>query len=315
MINYTLDKWLLLFFIYSFLGWIWETFYVSLKRQRWTNRGFLFGPFLPIYGFGAIIMLIFTYPFTDSLIHIYVLGAIGATLLELVTGYIMEKLFNMRYWDYSYKKYQYKGYICLTSTVAWGFFAIILVKVINVPVENWIATFRPQFTEFITILLLIAFVADTTKSVQNAYDLKKLLETISTNNIKAQYMVGYLEDLISNVNENADIFMENIQNIKDTVIENKDFSILNEKISNIVNKLAIDINIGILDTAQSKLEKENREKLLNDFNSLKLKFITNELVIKNVDLKDFKGALKLLKRNPTAKSDKLQEEIEKIKEF
>ena len=86
---------LLYFFFYSFVGWIWESSYVSILTKRLTNRGFLTGPMLPIYGSGAVVMLCATYPVQSSDIGIFLLGLIAATALEYVTGVVMEALFQV----------------------------------------------------------------------------------------------------------------------------------------------------------------------------------------------------------------------------
>lgn len=113
---------LLYFFFYSFVGWIWESSYVSILTKRLTNRGFLTGPMLPIYGSGAVVMLCATYPVQSSDIGIFLLGLIAATILEYVTGVVMEALFQVRYWDYSDKKFNIQGHICLSSSLAWAYF-------------------------------------------------------------------------------------------------------------------------------------------------------------------------------------------------
>lgn len=109
---------LLYFFFYSFVGWIWESSYVSILTKRLTNRGFLTGPMLPIYGIGAVVMLCATYPVQSSDVGIFLLGLIAATMLEYVTGVVMEALFQVRYWDYSDKKFNIQGHICLSSSLA-----------------------------------------------------------------------------------------------------------------------------------------------------------------------------------------------------
>ena len=120
MDHYTAIQWLFFFYFYCFFGWVFESTYVSIKSRHFVNRGFMRGPFLPIYGSGAIMMLVVSMPFQDNLILTYLAGCAGATLLELVTGMTMEALFKVRYWDYSNQKFNYKGHICLSSTIAWG---------------------------------------------------------------------------------------------------------------------------------------------------------------------------------------------------
>ena len=98
---YTVHQWVLLFYLYCFMGWIWESCYVSLKNHKWVNRGFLKGPLLPIYGSGAIVVLISTLVVQKNLVLVFIIGMIAATILEYITGALMEKLFHVRYWDYT----------------------------------------------------------------------------------------------------------------------------------------------------------------------------------------------------------------------
>ena len=131
MYVYTPGQWALLFFFYCFCGWVWESCYVSAKQRHWVNRGFLHGPLLPIYGSGAIIILFATLPVADNFWLVYFLGMLAATALEYVVGAVMEQLFKVRYWDYTKQPFNLHGYICLTSSIAWGFFSDLLIYVIH----------------------------------------------------------------------------------------------------------------------------------------------------------------------------------------
>ena len=136
---YTTGQWVLLFFFYCFCGWVWESCYVSLCQRHWVNRGFLQGPLLPIYGSGAILILFVTLPVANSLPLIWLFGMTAATALEYVTGAVMERLFKVRYWDYSKHRWNLHGYICLSSSIAWGFFSILLVRFLHPPVARLLA--------------------------------------------------------------------------------------------------------------------------------------------------------------------------------
>ena len=118
---YTTGQWVLLFFFYCFCGWVWESCYVSSCQRRWVNRGFLHGPLLPIYGSGAIMILFVTLPAERFPALVWLLGLLAATALEYVTGAVMERLFRVRYWDYSKHRFNLNGHICLSSSIAWGF--------------------------------------------------------------------------------------------------------------------------------------------------------------------------------------------------
>ena len=132
MYVYTPGQWALLFFFYCFCGWVWESCYVSAKQRHWVNRGFLHGPLLPIYGSGAIIILFATLPVADNFWLVYFLGMLAATALEYVVGAVMEQLFKVRYWDYSSQPFQLHGYICLSSSIAWGFLTILMLSLIHI---------------------------------------------------------------------------------------------------------------------------------------------------------------------------------------
>ena len=134
--QYDIIQWLLFFYIYCFFGWCIESAYVSIHKKKFVNRGFMRGPFLPLYGSGAVIMLFVTMPVRDNLALTYLFGAIGATILEYITGACMEALFKVRYWDYSDKPFNIHGYVCLGTTLAWGFLTILMVRFIHEPVEQ-----------------------------------------------------------------------------------------------------------------------------------------------------------------------------------
>ena len=105
------SQYALLFWSYCFLGWVWESLLVSLEQRRWINRGFLYGPWIPIYGFGALIILFTTEPFRSSALLVFFSGTASSTALEYLTGRAMEKLFQVRYWDYSKRRFNVDGYI------------------------------------------------------------------------------------------------------------------------------------------------------------------------------------------------------------
>lgn len=175
MYNYTITQWLFFFYFYCFFGWIFESTYVSIKSRRFVNRGFMRGPFLPIYGSGAIMMLVVSMPFQDNLILTYLAGCVGATILELVTGIAMESLFKVRYWDYSNQKFNYKGHICLSSTIAWGFLTILMTEFLHKGVEKLILAVPYGIVTALTVVVSVYIIIDFTLSFKTALDLRDLL--------------------------------------------------------------------------------------------------------------------------------------------
>ena len=207
---YAQSQWLLFFFIYCFLGWVWESCYVSVRKREWINRGFLHGPILPIYGFGAIIILWLTLPVQYSLILIFLFGMIGATLLEYATGFVMERLFHVRYWDYSNCRFNVNGYICLFATLGWGVFSILLVKVLHPPIERIVLHIPIYLSDPISLVCVIIFIVDTTKSVQSALDLKDLLSKLTESNHALSSVEAGLEAAISSLTNGSRKFYTHI---------------------------------------------------------------------------------------------------------
>ena len=270
MYNYEVWQWVLYFFIYCFIGWIWETAYVSLKSGHFENRGFMNGPFLPIYGSGAIIMLFVSLPVKNSVILVFIFGSIAATLLELFTGMAMESLFHVRYWDYSYRKIQYKGHICLVSSIAWGLFSCLLVYFIHKPIEGLVLSIDEGIGQLIAIIVTICATADFATSFKTALELKNML--ITAEDIKKQ---------IEKLERRAEIVEVFIADSAEKASED-----LREHISDIIEKIS-----GSKEEAKAELNRilaERNEKV----SAFKLRISEN------------KSVSALLKRNPDAVSVK-----------
>lgn len=189
MYEYTISQWIIFFFWYCFLGWIWECCYVSSVRSyknrklEWVNRGFLNGPVLPIYGFAAVSILIGTMRVRENLILVFVMGALAATIMELVTGSTMERLFHVKYWDYSHLPLNYKGHICFFVSLFWGALSVFLVEVIHVPVERFLLQGPMLVTESVAFLLVAIFAYDFNDSLKAAMDMKELLEKLTESRV------------------------------------------------------------------------------------------------------------------------------------
>ena len=120
-----------IFFIYAFLGWCTEVSYAALKTGRFVNRGFLNGPVCPVYGFGVVIVLWVLEPLRGNLLLLF-LGSVALTsLLEWLTGFVLERLFHQRWWDYSQEPFNLGGYICLRFSIAWGLACLFVVKLLH----------------------------------------------------------------------------------------------------------------------------------------------------------------------------------------
>lgn len=160
MVSNPFVKWSLCFFYYCFVGWIWETCYVFVCTGQWVNRGFLHGPFLPIYGFGALIILWLTIPAKGNIGMIFLLGMLGATVLEYTSGILLEQIFHTRYWNYSNMPLNLNGYICIPCSLFWGLFSIFLVKWLHGRVTHWVTSVPKALGLVVSVVLFILLSTD-----------------------------------------------------------------------------------------------------------------------------------------------------------
>ncbi|MGN0430262.1 MAG: putative ABC transporter permease [Acetatifactor sp.] len=119
------------FVLYSMIGWLVESIYMSICEKKITNRGFARGPFCPIYGVGALGAVILFTPIKDKYWLVYILGCIVATVFEFIVGKLMIRFLGSLWWDYNEKFLNYQGIICLESTLAWGLYALIIVHILH----------------------------------------------------------------------------------------------------------------------------------------------------------------------------------------
>ena len=148
------------FIIYSVLGWFVESAYMSFCNHRLTNRGFAKGPFCPIYGFGAVIGYLVLNPLSGHYVTLYLTGAFLATTFEYLVGIMMQKLLGEVWWDYTEKPMNYKGIICLESTIAWGFYAIIITMFLHERVLHLIDAMDMAYGRILCIVILAILTVD-----------------------------------------------------------------------------------------------------------------------------------------------------------
>ena len=132
-----------IFIIYTFLGWVLEVAFIFIRTKRFVNRGFLIGPACPIYGFGALIMMFYLTQYKDEPFTVFIMGAFICSTLEYITSYIMEKIFKARWWDYSDKKFNVNGRICLTYAFLFGLCGVIMICFTN-PIIIYLLNLIPE---------------------------------------------------------------------------------------------------------------------------------------------------------------------------
>ena len=154
---YTVETYLLLFFIYSIGGWLMEVIGKLIEKRKFVNRGFLIGPYCPIYGHGAILITILLQKYIDDPIALFIMGVVVCSILEYLTSYFMEKIFHARWWDYSRYKFNINGRICLLYSVFWGLLGILWIKKLYPRIASVILYIPNKFGK-ITVWILFVFI-------------------------------------------------------------------------------------------------------------------------------------------------------------
>lgn len=184
--SYTVLQWATFFMLYCIFGWCYECTYCSVKSGHLQNRGFCHGPWIPIYGVGSCLLVLLTHGHEGNLFYLFCVGFIGGTCLEFVTGVTMNKLFHMRWWDYSQNPLNFHGYICVPASIGWGCAAIFLMRVLHprisaIPADWSYITFVIINTMFYTL-----FVEDVIFSTIGALELKERVARLAANSEEIQ---------------------------------------------------------------------------------------------------------------------------------
>lgn len=158
--QWLLEKYVSYFFIYSFIGWVFEVIVTLFESQELVNRGFLTLPILPVYGFGALLISLIFKDDDHQWFYVAIVGGLLATLLELITSYALEYIFDVSMWDYSGLQYNFDGRISLLTSVFFMIGSVLIVKVLNPVFERKLRRFKynPKLEYFLGILCLITFI-------------------------------------------------------------------------------------------------------------------------------------------------------------
>lgn len=168
------------FLIYSVMGWVFETCLVSITNKQFVNRGFLNGPFCPIYGIGASLVYLLLTPIGENIILLFLCGMILTTALEYVTAAIMETLFHAKWWDYSDRRFHIKGRVCLSVSFVWGFFSIIMLKVFQPIVLYLVDKIPYTFGCVFGSIFILYFIGDISITIYEVLHLNAKLANIDT---------------------------------------------------------------------------------------------------------------------------------------
>lgn len=181
----------LIFFIYSVIGYIVEIMFCTIKSSKpvW-NRGFLIGPYLPIYGTGGILISYTLGRYSNDPLTLFVLSMVYCTFIEYITSYVLERIFHLRWWDYSEKKFNINGRVCLGNGVLFGIGGLWIVKFLYPIVSKVVYNTQPLFIMIVSSILLCLFLTDIIVSTRILFGLKeniiKITKKDATSEIKRE---------------------------------------------------------------------------------------------------------------------------------
>lgn len=206
--TYALIDLIWIFVIYAFLGWCLEVIYAAVTLGKFVNRGFLNGPFCPIYGFGLIVVLTILEPFKANLLLLFVGSVLLTTALELITGLILERIFNQKWWDYTDIPYNFMGYVCLGQSLAWGLACVFVIYILQPFINNFIEFTNNDFGRM-TLSFIIALIA-----------LDVIVTLIVLLNLKKKYIL--LKEVSEKIRNLSNVVGRNISDNAKNAIKAKD---------------------------------------------------------------------------------------------
>ncbi len=169
-----ISKYFLLFVFYSFLGWLMEVTQGYVRHKKFVNRGFLIGPYCPIYGYGAISMTLLLKGYANDPIVLFVMAIVICSILEYTTSFVMEKLFKIRWWDYSNRKFNINGRICLETMIPFGILGCLMIYFVNPFMFAIIDMIPSNLINIIVVILFIIYLVDNAISITIISNLKDI---------------------------------------------------------------------------------------------------------------------------------------------
>ncbi len=261
------SKIFLLFIIYAFLGWCMEVCVALHDEKKLINRGFLIGPICPIYGVGVILITFLLDRYADDPLVLFVMAVLVCSFLEYFTGYLMEKLFKARWWDYSNKKFNINGRICLDNLVAFGLLGLIVVYVLNPFFLGIINRVNSIFLIVLAIIIFIILITDLSISFKIISGFKNITKAVKKDNTeeitkKVRELLlnrgGLYKRLVSAFNFEASekYLREKIKKVKDNA--SKAIESLEKEKNKKIEVITNEYNSRI-EALKKKIKKENKK--------------------------------------------------------
>ncbi len=242
------------FIFYAFLGWCTEVVYAAVNTGHFINRGFLNGPYCPIYGFGVLFVISLLSPVKDNLLYMFVGSVLITSMIEFTGGFVLEKIFHQKWWDYSEKPLNICGYICLQFSLIWGLSCLVIVDRIHPFVESAAEHIPLLASQIILAILGCLLIIDTISTAKSILKLNKKLEVIDDISLKIREASDNLgEDLATKTIS----FMQKKEELEESLEIKKE--ILQFEIAEI--KEAQQLALSHRKQALAELQTANREIL------------------------------------------------------
>ncbi|MBU3189101.1 putative ABC transporter permease [Clostridium bowmanii] len=224
------------FIIYSFMGWCLETVYATIKKKEFVNRGFLHGPFCPIYGFGTLAIIVLLEPIKANYLFLFLGSVFTTSTLEYITGYILETAFNSTWWDYSEEPFNLHGRICLSFSIIWGIVSMFVLKVVHPYIVYLVNLIPPKPGIILFYIMLVYFIVDFTITVITIFKLRSMLTQLNTAYTE---LTDKLSEFKLNLGNTRDISELKIR--LDGLIESAEMKVSKKKseVENIIKELKI----------------------------------------------------------------------------
>ena len=210
-------------FILSFIGYIYECLAMTIWLGKWDNRGFLFGPIIPIYGLGALMgTIIFNFYRNFSPLSVFVIGMLGSAILEYVVHYYLEKTFHAYWWDYSSAPFNINGRICLFASIGFGLAALIIVYIVNPVLIPFINNINPIIKQFSALMIVILVTVDTTLTIVTlSHFLERVDNAEKYVDKHMDYLVGHILDESNGLNNKFYDAVDRVEESKKRIIDER----------------------------------------------------------------------------------------------
>ena len=273
------------FFIYAFLGWCAEVIYATVNSRKFVNRGFLNGPVCPIYGFGVVIIIICLTPLKDNIILSYIGSVVLISSLELLTGWLLEKSFHQKWWDYADMPFNINGYICLKFSLMWGLVCLVILNMIHPIIYNIIVLVPVTMGNVFLGIFVAMITVDIVLTIQSVINLNKVLKQL---NEIATKIRKFSEELGDKISSGSISLLEKGEELKNVLNEGKAFT--------------------------SRVVEEKMEMMDQSVEKVKTQILELEHKRKELLNKGFFGWKRLLQAFPKMKSNHYKELMEELKE-